>query len=474
MRYIFYDYETSGTKEKYDQVFQFAAIICDASLQKIEEHNIYCRPRNDIIPHPKAILKNKLNIEECVEKGISEISFADKINNLFTEKDHSYIIGYNSSNFDDKFTEYLFYRNLIDPFKWGYYNNNLKLDLYKIVVAAYGSKNLINIRFPIVKNKLSLKLEDLANKNNFKPLGSHDALVDSKHSLQLFEQIFKNEYFLKHMLSCADKNKLRSKTNDGIFINLSQFNGAENNYFSVHKKIINHPKFKNQIISWNLKYDPLEILQYSPDQIAENWYAPKEKKKFEVGFETINFSRFPAIFSTDIDDLETGWNIRTEITEQNLQILTKNFEKIQNLAKESSLKDSEKFEKKVNIDFDGRLYEDSFFTETPYCHEIIDEFKEKKHKFDLSKVENERYFELILKLKGRHFYSYLNNYERRLYNQFRRQKFFSNEENNYCTFYNFNSVMEEIFLTEKLSEAQKKCLSILNKYVNQLVDEVNY
>ena len=69
--YIFYDLETTGQNPCFDQVVRFAAKETDANLEIINHYNISIKLRNDIIPHPKALLVNKLDIDDLNE-GISE------------------------------------------------------------------------------------------------------------------------------------------------------------------------------------------------------------------------------------------------------------------------------------------------------------------------------------------------------------------------------------------------------------------
>ena len=60
--YLFYDFETTGQNPCFDQPVRLAVIETDYQFNIIKKHNINIKLRNDILPHPKALLVNKLSI----------------------------------------------------------------------------------------------------------------------------------------------------------------------------------------------------------------------------------------------------------------------------------------------------------------------------------------------------------------------------------------------------------------------------
>ena len=111
-KYIFYDLETTGQNPCFDQVVRFAAKETDSNLNIINEYNINIQLRNDIIPHPKALLVNKLNIDDLSD-GIVEYEAFKQIHQIMNQS-YTINIGYNSLNFDDVFLR--FYLDIIDFF----------------------------------------------------------------------------------------------------------------------------------------------------------------------------------------------------------------------------------------------------------------------------------------------------------------------------------------------------------------------
>src|SRR5437868_5805905 len=121
MNYLFYDYETSGRNEVYDQIFQFGAIKTDSEFNQLADPiEFFCKLRRDVLPSPEAIKVNQIDINELNSKGLTEFEFAKQISaTLFGDGDQC-IVGYNSKNFDNEFTRFLFYRNFLDPYAWSY------------------------------------------------------------------------------------------------------------------------------------------------------------------------------------------------------------------------------------------------------------------------------------------------------------------------------------------------------------------
>ena len=54
-RFVFYDFETTGTSPAYDQPLQFAAIATDENFKSLETIDIRCRVAPHIIPSPYAL-----------------------------------------------------------------------------------------------------------------------------------------------------------------------------------------------------------------------------------------------------------------------------------------------------------------------------------------------------------------------------------------------------------------------------------
>ena len=113
--FLWYDYETFGLDPRWDRVAQFAAIRTDLELQQIEEPIMwYCRPADDYLPEPQACLLTGITPQQALAKGLPEVEFMRRINAAMCQPE-TCVVGYNNLRFDDEFTRYGLYRNLLDP-----------------------------------------------------------------------------------------------------------------------------------------------------------------------------------------------------------------------------------------------------------------------------------------------------------------------------------------------------------------------
>ena len=231
--YIFYDLETTGQNPCFDQVVRFAAKETDSNLNIINEHNISIQLRNDVLPHPKALLVNKLNIGDLKE-GLVEYEAFSQIHQIMNQP-NTINIGYNSLNFDDIFLRFGFYRNLLDPYSHQY-GNKFRADLYNIIFMYYLYKNEESIVWPMINNRLSLRLEQINSINNLYEGMSHDAEVDVHVTIELAKKLYsvdnkmwdylisnfikkneKNNFNRLPAIKCVNNQKYKIKDSNAVF-----------------------------------------------------------------------------------------------------------------------------------------------------------------------------------------------------------------------------------------------------------------
>tara|TARA_B110000014_G_scaffold264464_1_gene266376 strand:+ start:6506 stop:8002 length:1497 start_codon:yes stop_codon:yes gene_type:complete len=357
--YIFYDLETTGQNPCFDQVIRFAAKETDHNLNIINEHNISIKLRNDVIPHPKALLVNRLNINQLSE-GLVEYEAFCKIHKIMN-KPNTINIGYNSLSFDDKFLRFGFYRNLLDPYTHQY-GNKFRADLYNMIFMYYLYKNDISITWPIINNRLSLRLEQINIINNLYDGMSHDAEVDVYVTIELAKQL-KNiddkmwDYLVSCFMTDSDKkhfskltvitdiNNFEYKT--GIFI--SSKNGLTSNYCAP--VIVLCPAKENNELK-NKKIRLLRLDNYNFEDFNVNNFS----QKIEKGIITKTFGEpnfiipFSDRYSTALNEHIIG------MAKNNLSWIKHHPEAIKKLITE---KQNKNFEDIIPIDLDASLYQNT-------------------------------------------------------------------------------------------------------------------
>ena len=74
--FLFHDYETFGTHPALDRPAQFAAIRTDSEFNVIGEPEVfYCKPADDYLPQPGAVLITGITPQEDLYSGLQQCAF---------------------------------------------------------------------------------------------------------------------------------------------------------------------------------------------------------------------------------------------------------------------------------------------------------------------------------------------------------------------------------------------------------------
>jgi len=421
MNYLFYDLETTGTDQHFDQILQFAAVKTDSEFNPTGEPvNLLCQPRRDVVPSPTAYKTTCLDIKELQNKGITEHELSQKIHELFVGEKNLCIVGYNSKSFDDRRIQTLLYRNLFDPYKWSWDNGNSRLDIYDLVKLAYAfSDRVPGITWPIIEGKVSLKLEELTEANDLSHKSAHDALSDVYATINIAKLIReKNSKLFDHLLGLRDKQKVRNLIRpEKKFFHCSSFYGLENKYLSIQELIFNHPANKNALICWNLSVDPFPTLTASPKEVRHNLYSKKEERSYEVGFTEIKVNQCPLIvpYSSSIET-----TIDKSRCDDYSKMIKTNRQKLRSLLPQVYKRDM------PTGDVDASLYAGNFFDDRKREQESIDLFMKDASNSEI-KWHTDRFRELYARLRWRNYPDKLSIAEKGKYKQYLRKKYFTED-----------------------------------------------
>ncbi|MCP4163870.1 MAG: exodeoxyribonuclease I [Deltaproteobacteria bacterium] len=282
--FLFYDLETSGLSKSFDQILQFAAVRCDAKLREIERYSFYVKLRPDIIPSPLASITHRISIEKT-RKGLTEYDAVCKIHKLINTPG-TISIGYNTMGFDDEFLRFSFYRNLLTPYTHQFANECVRMDLFPMAVMYSLYKRDV-IKWPVIEEKTSLKLENLNKANDLAHGQAHDATVDVDITIELARKFMQEKEMWKYLTRYFDKNEDLERTNQmpevfqsesGIHrlaIMSSGSFGNKNNFHAPVLLIGNSIPYKNQWI-W-LRLDFPELRNATKDNISEHCYTIRKK-----------------------------------------------------------------------------------------------------------------------------------------------------------------------------------------------------
>jgi len=200
--YLFYDIETTGLNEAFDQVLEFAAIRTDQQLNELERHSISVNLRPDVIPSPRAILTNRIAVSDLA-RGICEYEATVKIHQLMNQPG-TISAGYNTLGFDDEFLRFSFHRNLLPPYTHQFKNGCRRMDLFPMAVLYWLYKRDV-ITWPEIEGKPSLKLEHIGAANRMTSGQAHEAMVDVAMTVELARRFFRKKKMWQYLEGYFDK-----------------------------------------------------------------------------------------------------------------------------------------------------------------------------------------------------------------------------------------------------------------------------
>ncbi|XTZ39847.1 exodeoxyribonuclease I [Salmonella enterica] len=279
--FLFHDYETFGTSPSLDRPAQFAALRTDADFNIIGEPEVfYCKPADDYLPQPEAVLITGITPQLARAKGDNEAAFAKRIHDLFTVP-KTCILGYNNVRFDDEVTRNIFYRNFYDPYAWSWQNNNSRWDLLDVMRACYALRP-DGITWPENEEGLpSFRLEHLTKANGIEHSNAHDAMADVYATIAMAQLVkTKQPKLFDYLFSHRNKHKLAALIDVPQMkplVHVSGMFGAWRGNTSWVAPLAWHPENRNAVIMVDLAGDMSPLLELDADALRTRLYTAKSE-----------------------------------------------------------------------------------------------------------------------------------------------------------------------------------------------------
>ena len=350
MNYLFYDLETTGLCESFDQIVRFAAILTNEHFEELNRFEIDIKLRPDIVPSPYALIVTRLGIHD-ISKGLSEYDALVQIHNIFNTP-NQINIGYNSLSFDNNMLRFGFYRNLLDPYSHQYKNNAFRADAMYINLIYYLYKTeVINWT-----DKRPIKLENINKANSFIDGKSHDAMVDVEVMLELCRvlKVYDTrmwDYLINGFIKNIDITRSKKlptidisgeRYQIGIYTDISL--GYDNNCCCVAICLGRHSEYSNQSL-W-LKIDYEDISEY----IGIDDKSPRILKRKDG--EPCFILPWNQSYDHVLDDT------RKNNVAKNIQWLNDNSDLLLEFSQKSK---SHIYDKIDNLDIDSSIYDGGLF-----------------------------------------------------------------------------------------------------------------
>jgi len=465
---FWYDYETTGINPRNDRALQVAGIRTDAELNEIAPPiNLYCRPSDDILPHPAACVITGITPDRLAEQGLSEADFMTRVHAELSAPG-TCGAGYNSLRFDDEVTRYSLYRNFFDPYAREWQGGNSRWDLIDVVRTAYALRPE-GIVWPEEDGRVTLKLERLTAANGIDHGQAHDALSDVRATIALARLIREKQPKLYDYLF-----QLRSKqrVQDQIrlmqpLVHISGRFSAARSYVGVVLPLAWHPHNRNALIVCDLHLDCAPLLELDVDTLRQRLYTRREdlaEGELPVPLKLLHINRCPVVAPLKVLRPEDQQRLQLDMThyQQRVQRLSDGQELWQDKLK--AIYGRENFT--PSEDPEQQLY-DGFFGDRDrrLCDQVRTAEPEQLAR-DEWPFDDERLPELLFRYRARNFAQTLTAEEQQRWHGFCQQRLSNPESGAPNTLQSFTKSLVELSLSA--TPAQLKVLGQWQDYAEQL------
>lgn len=303
---LFFDYETTGLVPARERPTQFACVRTDMDLAIVgKPTTLTCKPGPDHLPDVGACLATGITPQLCDEVGLTELQFVREVHRELATPG-TIGTGYNAVAFDDEVTRFMFWRNLIDPYEREWKNGCGRWDVMTLVRATYALRPE-TLDWPRTEDgKVSFILERLCTANRLLHESAHDALSDVYATIALARHIREQQpHLYAHCFALRDKNRAMQEMDPARrqpFVHVGR-GAAETGGVRLMLPIAPHPTNRNEVVAWDLAFDPRELLDMDAETVRKRLFTRSEDRP--EGFrrtplDSIAANQSPAVFA-DLD-----------------------------------------------------------------------------------------------------------------------------------------------------------------------------
>lgn len=297
-----YDFETTGTDPARDRAIQFAGVRTDYELNVIDKPlNLYCRPTNEVLPSPAAMLVTQILVSDLLKTGMRELPFITRIHEEFARPE-TCVSGYNSIRFDDEFTRHTLYRNFFDPYAREWQQGNSRWDVIDVFRMAYALRP-DGMEWPVNDQGVpSFRLEDLTKANEIGHDSAHDAVSDVLATVELTKKLKSVQSSLyEYLFALRQKKKVLQQLYPlGKFplVHVSSMYPAASGCIAIVLPLCTHPVNGNGVICYDLSVDPSALITCDAEELRRLVFSPGgelAEDETRIPLKTIHINRAPAV-----------------------------------------------------------------------------------------------------------------------------------------------------------------------------------
>ncbi len=434
MTFYFYDLETSGIDSRFDRIMQFAGQRTDANLQPIgEPHNILVKLTDDIVPSPDAVLITGITPQKTHQDGISEAEFLRIVEKEVFTPD-TCLAGFNNIRFDDEFMRFALYRNLCDPYEREWKDGRSRWDLIDLVRMTRALRPE-GLEWPVVDGKPSNRLEELAKANKLTHISAHDALSDVEVTIDLARLLkAKQPKLFEHFLSLRDKKVVASLLNPAhqqpVVYTSGRYSGDHLKTTAV-LPLCDHPTNSNAVLVYDLRVDPAEFIELSPEELLKRAFAPRadleSAKLTRLPVKIASVNKVPAVAPLGVLDEKSQkrLGLSLDLISANASKLKTASEFIKNVR---SLYAEERFT--PTTDVEGQLYDGFFLDQDREVMKVVRSTAPSALADLKPNFTDKRLQELFVRYKARNYPETLSPEEQKSWSEYRLQRLMGKQGGN--------------------------------------------
>ena len=477
--FYWHDYETFGVDPVHDRPSQFAGVRTDADLNIIEEPLvIYCKPTDDYLPAPQACLITGITPQKAMHEGLPEAEFIERINQAFSEPG-TCVVGYNSLRFDDEVTRNTLYRNLRDPYAREWQNGNSRWDIIDMVRLTYALRPE-GINWPRKEDgSPSFKLEELTVANGIAHEAAHDAMSDVEATIAVAKLIKeKQPKLFDFVLNNKDKQSARAMLDTASMkpvFHISAKYPARRGCCAMVAPLANHLTNKNQVIVYDLREDPTELINASVEEIRERVFTSQEalgEGRSRFALKGIQVNKCPVLAPATM--LKTLSAKRLEELELDGDLLRQHLamlRKAPDLPAKVAEAFEQSFEDSDRTDPDEQLYAGGFISKGDrekldwLVRQPPEDLAEQQEK---ARFDDPRLGEMLFRYRARNYPETLDGEEREKWEQFRFQRLM-HPKSGWRSLEAYGKELQNLASNPDLTPAQQHILEDLHLYGESLV-----
>lgn len=456
---------------------QFAGQRTDLELKPVGEPvNLLIKLTDDILPDVDATLITGITPQMTIADGLTEAEFLHEFENNVAIPG-TIFVGFNTIRFDDEFMRCLHYRNFYDPYEWQWQDDRGKWDLLDVVRMTRALRPE-GIKWPFdINGKPTNRLELLTALNKLSHENAHDALSDVNATIEVARLIQnKQSKLFDYLFSMRDKTKLAELVESGEpFVYTSGQYSGEFEKTTVVVHVCPHPKHNGSAFVYDLRHDPTEFKDMTPEQLAEKWRWKKDSDEPRLPVKKIQYNHMPAVAPMGVLDDASRERLKIDLNviKRNLAVLRNIKDLAGRLCEASELLEKKQQTRLVSTDkdVDSCIYDGFFNGPDKNAMRVVraaraEELGNLGLNFDDNRLEA-----LLPLYKARNYPKLMTNEERAEWEKFRARKLFDGGQNSKLVKY-FGR-LEEVAKQPGLTGHQKYLLEELKLYAESIMPDLD-